>query len=243
MYNKFRLKSPLPWNLSLNTWLRTPWLLRQDISRRWLVGEWLFDNNALDTNDGTKNNGTATNVTYANTDVGYQSKNGSFNGSSSYIRSSSSITEIWGTALVSISFWAKPDSVWSFQMPWIYRNASAASFFIAFNTASVQLAKYTWWVQAVCNSSSILNTTTYQHIVCTYDWANLRVYINWVLDATTASTWNIDTLSSAWWDIWQNNWVGGQYFSGKIQMTRVYNRVLLQQEIDTLYKEWLKLLN
>jgi len=55
------------------------------------VGEWLFDNNALDTNDGTKNNGTATNVTYANTDVGYQSKNGSFNGSSSYIRSSSSI--------------------------------------------------------------------------------------------------------------------------------------------------------
>jgi len=28
-------------------------------------------------------------------------------------------------------------------MPWIYRNASAASFFIAFNTASVQLAKYT----------------------------------------------------------------------------------------------------
>lgn len=50
------------------------------IPRNGLVGEWLLDSSALDTNDGAKNNGTTTNVTYANTDVGYQYRNGVFNG-------------------------------------------------------------------------------------------------------------------------------------------------------------------
>ena len=71
----------------------------------------------------------------------------------------------------------------------------------------------------------------YCHLVATYDGANLKLYENGVLKATSAKTHSMLTSSAS-------AGIGGpdRYWNGKIPVIRVYNQVLSQAEVTQNYK-------
>jgi hypothetical protein len=84
-------------------------------------------------------------------------------------------------------------------------------------------------VAAVGVSTLALNT--WSHLAATYDGANLRLYVNGALAATTAITGNIAATANPLRI--GGNAVWGEYFSGLIDEVRVYNRALTQAEVQT----------
>ena len=71
----------------------------------------------------------------------------------------------------------------------------------------------------------ILQTNTWYYITATYDGAAMKFYIDGTLRGTTAKSGGVipNSNKSAWIggnDIW------GEYFTGKIDEFRIYNRAL-----------------
>jgi len=79
-------------------------------------------------------------------------------------------------------------------------------------------------------ASLALNTWT--HVAMTYDGANMRYYVNGVLVGTTPGTGGINVANGAI-RIGGNNSSTGEFFNGKIDEVRVYNRALSAAEIAT----------
>jgi hypothetical protein len=79
--------------------------------------------------------------------------------------------------------------------------------------------------------TTALNNNTWYHVAFTYDGTNIRIYLNGVLESTTARAWNtqdsIFTLGK------YTNW-GPAYFDGLMDDVRVYNRVLSAPELLNL---------
>lgn len=217
------------------------------IPRNWLVGEWLLDNNTLDTDDWTKNNGTPTNVTYENTDVGYQVKRGVFNGSNAYITATT--WDYWDTFSYSFTY-----STTSTSLVLLFDNGSAgiARNFIALNYDGpwTNVGKL-WFFWATSGGSF---WTSYADIGATlYDWKPHTVTVtrasgsgtpsiifDWVVYSTT---WTIPTgdITSGSIRIWSaSDWTF--FFNWKCQSFRIYSRVLSTSEIQSLYREWLRML-
>jgi len=75
-----------------------------------------------------------------------------------------------------------------------------------------------------------LANSVWYHVVATYDGANKRIYVNGVLENTTAWTNGVDnanTLSS----IGFLEIASSQYLNGNLASVRVYNRALTLVEI------------
>lgn len=222
----------------------------QTIPRSWLVGEWLLDGNAYDTNDGTKNNGTATNVTWANTDIGYQYQNWSFNGSSSLVSAASPMTT-WQTTPFSISTWINYSNT---TRSWIvnkYNQNDTVKSFVVELEANQTTNKITYWVWSyatsdqVFNSSATLTSWTWYHLVFTHAAdKSMQLYINWVLDSTNSHTYSDTSTNTSPLTIWCRRYWSAQttnlYFAWSQQWVRMYNRVLSKEEISALYIEWQK---
>lgn len=80
------------------------------------------------------------------------------------------------------------------------------------------------------SSTTVLANSVWYHVVATYDGANKRIYVNGVLENTTAWTNGIDntnTLSS----IGFLEVASSQYLNGNLACVRVYNRALTLAEI------------
>jgi hypothetical protein len=75
-----------------------------------------------------------------------------------------------------------------------------------------------------------LTANTWTYLAATYDGSAIRLYVNGTLVSTTAKTGAI-TSSSNLLQIGGNT-ISGQYFSGKIDEIRIYNRSLTQAEIQ-----------
>jgi len=80
--------------------------------------------------------------------------------------------------------------------------------------------------------TSTLPQNTWSHIAVTYDGANMRFYVNGALVGTTAGTGTIAETNGAI-RIGGNNSSLQEFFQGKIDEVRVYNRALTQTEIAT----------
>ena len=76
-----------------------------------------------------------------------------------------------------------------------------------------------------------LPLNTWTHVTMTYDGANLRYYQNGTLVSTTAATGNM-TNGNGGLRIGGNS-IWGEYFTGRIDEVRVYNRALSAAEITT----------
>lgn len=76
-----------------------------------------------------------------------------------------------------------------------------------------------------------LTLNSWTHMAATYDGASLKLFINGVQISTRAYTGNMYT-STGPLKI-GGNAVWGEYFAGQIDEVRVYNRALLQSEIQT----------
>ena len=72
---------------------------------------------------------------------------------------------------------------------------------------------------------------TWTHVALTYDGATMRLYVNGVQAASQAQTGAIETNSNPLRI--GGNVPYGEYFQGRIDEVRVYNRALSQAEIQT----------
>src|SRR6185503_4489683 len=74
-------------------------------------------------------------------------------------------------------------------------------------------------------------TNTWTHLAQTYDGTTLRLYVNGAQVATLAATGLIETNASPLWI--GGNSPYGEYFQGRIDNLRIYNRALTVAELQT----------
>ncbi|MDR6488986.1 hypothetical protein J2799_003521 [Chryseobacterium vietnamense] len=84
-------------------------------------------------------------------------------------------------------------------------------------------------VQQKLASATALNANTWYHVAATYDGANMKIYINGVLDATKAQTGNVNSTGAFNVGYLYNT---SRNFNGKIDEVRVWKRALSQTEIS-----------
>jgi len=193
--------------------------------------------------------GTPTDVAWVETNIGYQSKCASFNGSSSYV-------DCWkwdGSNIYTISFrmFTSKDITSTTSWQWIINTSTSDDGF-------------SWWIW-IWNISWYADNET----LCIWDWKHndyWRTYIKDIIPAWRhfiifVFNWEtydiyVDLLKKQtyiWWDpngtacralkfnsiyIWKDE--DNNYFNWLIQNIRIYNRVLTEPEIRTLYLEWLR---
>jgi len=90
----------------------------------------------------------------------------------------------------------------------------------------------------VVESTSLINTGSWIHVLATYDGSSMKMYVNNVLESTKACTLNIVYNSNTSANIGVNNYTTGTYtyhWDGSLSDIRIYNRALNVKEIDTLY--------
>jgi hypothetical protein len=83
--------------------------------------------------------------------------------------------------------------------------------------------------------STALTTSGWNHVMCTYDGANIKTYLNGSLVSTTAETGNITAASSILY--MGENSSGAQRVTGQLDDLRVYNNALTATQIKTLMNE------
>ena len=77
-------------------------------------------------------------------------------------------------------------------------------------------------------------TGTWHHVAGTYDGANVKIYIDGVLNNSTTTSDNFPNTSYAIEIVRRPN---GYYFAGVIDEVRIYNRSLSSSEIQQMYSE------
>ena len=214
-----------------------------------LVGHWTFDSSTISGNtvadvSGNGNNGTMMNGPTVIPGVEGQAL--SFNGTDQYVSvpNSSSLNP----NVISVSFWVKsavaaqnfyaamvnkrllgntsPFNVWSFDT-----NPSGNTYDFCITNNAGSGPTYGQW----CLSNGVLSTS-WTHIVGTYDGTTQKLYENGVLVASQPV--NI-TLASSTLPVaigWDNSTGGvNQHFNGAIDDVRIYNRALSATEVNQLY--------
>jgi hypothetical protein len=201
------------------------------------IALWRFENNANDTSNNY--NGTASNVTYSSTDYKLDSYSAVFNGSSSNI----SIPSVKSTYPVAISAWVKSNTG--------FQPTSGVEEIINMSVATYRLT-IGWvtnspWPQGPTvmygnsnhwsgpNPSGMSgNTTTWYHVVYSIPSYNGTPSV-WINGTSVTMTNNGGGHGgTAGWAIGSNG-NGGEWWNGKIDQLRFFNRELTQANVNTLY--------
>jgi hypothetical protein len=78
-------------------------------------------------------------------------------------------------------------------------------------------------------STTIVNTGNWFHAVATYDGSTVKIYVNGVLESTTARS---GTITAGAKNIGSSSGGGSEYFNGTINNVKIYNRALTAAEIQ-----------
>jgi hypothetical protein len=78
-------------------------------------------------------------------------------------------------------------------------------------------------------STTTVNTGNWFHAAATYDGTYVKIYVNGVLESTTARTGNITPGAK---NIGSSSGGGSEYFNGTIGNVKIYNRVLNDTEVN-----------
>ena len=209
-----------------------------------LVSYYGMDSNANDAHGS--NNGTETNVTRDTSTKKLGTASWDYNGSNSDIDLNFNVRNY---TEISIALWVNPDSFtnnanndivndragWG-SSTWIlmYKRSSND---LAFWISTVDLS---WSSSEIIIAQSFVPTWTRTHICLTYDWSNIKIYINWNQEWTLAQTWAI---SNTTWDItvWSNTALSGRNFDWNIDELWIRNKALTATDVTTLYNDdnWL----
>ena len=230
MYNNTRSKQINERDYTI--WSRQSWPSnRFQIPKNWLVWEWLLNWDATDSL--WVNNGTATNMSWVDSWVWYTKQAGSFNWTSSKVVCSN-ITWIKTISLCL----TKTNTTTTSNMLFTTNTTWTSNYIWQVHSNWVFYCNLWWW--NLTPSHWITANNTWYNIIITTDWSNLKLYNNWILLSTVATT-----LSLFIWNIWTwNNWYySWYYYDWLISNIRAYDRVLSNKEIQILYKESLKLLH
>ena len=103
---------------------------------------------------------------------------------------------------------------------------------------------YTFFTEITdVNNSSLTGSTTlqnniYYHVALTINGSTVKMYLNGVEDATTTVAFTIGAWGSSLDSIGRRGNLAQRYFNGNISVFSVYNRVLSQAEILTIYRNY-----
>ena len=208
------------------------------LDRTNLVWEWKLDWDAKDT--WWTNNWTATNVTWVASEKWYTSEVGSFNGTSSYIN------WIYPLAWVNnfyISAWIKTSDVANYRTIYSARATGINVEIWTLRINNTWKIEFSDQVATSTASNTTLSTGIWYHIVFIRKTNNtFDLYINWVLDKSFTN--NVDATTDPTWETWPQigkySQSATQFWSGSIWLFRIWLTTLSQQQINSLYTEWLR---
>jgi hypothetical protein len=223
-----------------------------------LVGHWSLDTRhtpwtsatAATTVDmsGNANNGTLNNMAKATSPrVGKVGQGLKFDGVDDYVNNGTNASLNFGTGAMSISAWFKSDGtiralssiagkggVYPGGKRYFLGTDWAASGNIYFTVDDDTTSKY-----AVSNAE--LDDSKWHHVVGVKDSTQLRMYVDGVLQNTTADITGYGSIDSARpftiGSIYsETSGVQALFFPGTVDDVRVYNRALSQNEIRAIYR-------
>lgn len=154
----------------------------------------------------------------------------SLNGTSQYATG----PDVDSSTNITISAWVNPDAS---QTSTIVSKHSSSSdnqgrLSLASNTPSFTIT--TGGTQRTATAGSAISSSSWSHIVGTYDGTTARLFVNGVQAGTSAATGAIATNALAW-TVGRDANASSNYFNGVIDEVKVLNRALALNEIDAEY--------
>ncbi len=150
-----------------------------------------------------------------------------------YMLSQNNVWISW-TASRSLSFWMKnPNKAWAWTaMLWWWW--TCYNYFYP-HSKSYYWPNYMLWL---CwsdwhTTANVNSYSWWEHHVVIFDWTNLKWYVNWS-KASESVYWinTVDSKFSIWWATWA-------WFVWYIDDVSVWNRVLTDTEITSIYSWWI----
>ena len=203
-----------------------------------LVSTWSGEGNANDTrsiNNGTLTNGATT------TASGKLFSAFSLDGVDDYVSITDS-SSFGNTGVMSVSAWVNPDLIDATDPRDIVSQWNAGATQRAFMMRLNTNGKILFYISRdggtdydSIQSSLSLNASSWQHVVGTYDGAEIRVYINGQLSGTLAYAGSMFN-SNGNILIGDSNASNGLPFDGRVDEVSLYNRALTATEVANLYQ-------
>lgn len=212
-----------------------------------LAAHYPFDGNAQDASGNGNHGSLVGSPTLATDRWGNSNMCYNFNGTSDYIRVESD-SAIEPKTAVSISAWVNADDFtsWNIVVCKRMQHATApANSYILFASGSPNQNQN--WAFGVGSSSTetmaidptVAQTQGWVHLVGTYDKtlndSNIKIYVNGVLVKTADANYDIQYSDSALRIGMAIPGPSKQFFKGKIDEVRIYNRELNAQEVGAIY--------
>ncbi len=199
------------------------------------VAIYTFNDDTAKDLSGFGNNGTINGATPANS-LSQLGRAMSFNGVGNYINVPDNDVLDLSTA-ATISVWAKKNSQKSYQMYVTKGTASLASGYQLMDYSTTGRIVFRWSDDANrLISNAVVPVGSWNNIVVTYNGAQLKIYINGVLDNTLSYTVNAPANALS---LRIGSRDDGYYFNGFIDEVRIYSSALSQAEIRQYYAEGL----
>ncbi|UCH70806.1 MAG: LamG domain-containing protein, partial [Candidatus Bathyarchaeota archaeon] len=203
-----------------------------------LIGHWAMDDNASTTtvvdSSAYGNHGTARQNTSVLHTTGIIDGALTFNGSTDYV-DLSGLGSTLEVENISVSVWAKPDSVTG-PINWILGNG--AQFRLGFGDDTVR-----FWIREQGRGSSNLvsggsvSAGKWYHIVGTYDGTYQKLYVNGSLVASEQPGLDVLDNGSDNFAIGKAYKTSKEYFDGNVDDVRIFSRALSEEAINVLYNE------
>lgn len=202
-----------------------------------LVWMWKWDESWIDYS-GNWNDWTGTNITYETAENGYQSYNGVFNGSNSYVSLPTSV--ISNTWDIDITIKFNPISIWTSQEILIWKESTTSHYWFA-----IRLINSSWYKVQYLDSWNTAWITIWT--VTLGDWYKVRVkreswnyiwYLNNWTGIYTANSWTTSWTTYNEVMIWARSWWTANHSNIKLWTTFIYNEIKTEQEremIDQYY--------
>lgn len=245
MYNNLRKK--FEWNTTLWEGLKTPWLLRENIPTIGLLARWDLDWNANDTS-WNWNNWTATNITWSSNSTWYNKDVADDSNEDWYVTIPSNILQ--SKTHISFTCWWKRNTSQTNNWFIYYRNSNNW-----WNNSYYGIYSYATWLGTYFplnwGSPDTFNvtfsTTDWNFIAVTrVVWGTPKVYHN-SQEITITTTWATRLSSIPDFPTHRVLMAGAttnpEQWPDQEKLAKLYSKILTQDEINTLYEEWLALLH
>jgi len=208
-----------------------------------LLGHWTFDGNQIDwstdkkifDSSGNGNSGTTTIATSTGPTIGKVGQALNFDGSGSYV-SLGTGANLTPTTALSIVAWVYLTNTTASQIFFGKRDLANGVDPYECRINGGTNVRFTIDIGTETTATSVSNPIsqrTWHHVVCTWDGANMNVYVDGILVAgPTAKTGTISNTSAS---ATIGTVISSFGYFGKIDDVRLYNRALSTTEITQLY--------
>ena len=175
--------------------------------------------------------GTAAGKDLVGMDLGHRNTGAMYGENAAYLETADAATLDISTN-ISVEAWVRPEVVNVLQTV-VAKNSA-----YQLEVRADGKPSFSFWSgsteKATPTTTTTLTAGAWRHVVATYDGANVRIYINGILNTTTAQTGTIDTNSNAL--ITAGLTSTTEKFQGSIDDVRIYNVVLTAAQILNNYK-------